>query len=386
MRERRHGLRREAAVNGAPPRTRVGTAIAVDGGAMQPKDREITASPGGERRAAAGPIRMAIFSSRRFERPFLEEANARYELELVHLEPALSPATAPLARGFPVVCGFVNDRFDAESLRRLAEGGTRLVALRSAGFNNVDLAAAALHGVRVVRVPAYSPHAVAEHTIALLLALDRKLHRAYNRVREGNFALDGLLGEELFGRTVGVVGTGKIGACVARILRGFDAKVLAHDPTPDDACRAIGVEYVSLEALCAASSVVTLHCPLTPGTRHLVDAPRVAAMRPGALLVNTGRGALVDTRAVVAALKTGQLGGLAIDVYEEEEKLFFDDHSGQVLGDDVFARLLTFPNVIVTGHQAFFTRPAMRAIAATTLENVRGFFAGEGCPNEVRAP
>ena len=228
-----------------------------------------------------------------------------------------------------------------------------------------------------MRVPAYSPHAVAEHTIALILDLDRKLHRAWNRVREGNFALDGLLGREIHGRTVGIVGTGAIGAAVARILAGFDARLLAYDPRANPAVEALGARYVPLETLLAEAEIVTLHCPLTPDTRHLIRRDRLALMRDGTLLVNTGRGGLIDSRAVIDALKSGKLGGVALDVYEEEEGLFFRDHSSHIIADDVFARLLTFPNVIVTGHQAFFTEPALRAIADTTVDNVRRFFAGE---------
>jgi D-lactate dehydrogenase len=282
------------------------------------------------------------------------------------------------------VCGFVHDRFDADALGVLADGGVKLVALRCAGFNNVDLAAAARLGVTVVRVPAYSPHAVAEHTLALILALDRKIHRAWNRVREGNFALDGLLGREIHGRAVGVVGTGEIGAVVAKILAGFDAKVLAHDPRENPAVTAAGGRYVSLEALLAEAEIVTLHCPLTPATRHLISHDRLALMRDGALLVNTGRGALIDARHVIEALKSGKLGGVALDVYEEEEGLFGRDHSGDIIADDVFARLLTFPNVVITGHQAYFTEPALRAIAETTVDNVRRWARGEAPVREVR--
>jgi D-lactate dehydrogenase len=328
---------------------------------------------------------IAVFSAKRYDRTFLDAAAARHGYTLTYLEAPLQASTAPLAKGFPVVCGFVHDHFDEPVLRQLAAGGTRLVALRCAGFNNVDLAVAAQLGVQVVRVPAYSPHAVAEHTIGLMLNLDRKIHRSYNRVREGNFSLDGLLGRELHRRVVGLIGTGKIGAVVARILRGFDAQVLAHDVHEDESCRALGVRYVPLDDLIAQSEIVTLHCPLVPATRHLLNVQRLSSMRPGALLVNTSRGGLLDTRAVIDALKSGRLGGLALDVYEEEEGLFFEDHSGDVLSDDVFARLLTFPNVLVTGHQAFFTERALSAIAETTIENVRRFVQGLPPENAVTA-
>jgi D-lactate dehydrogenase len=334
-------------------------------------------------------MEIGVFSAKRWDRDSLSEENDHLGAaggpshELTFLEARLSAETAVVGAGFPAVCVFVNDRVDAEVLSTLAAGGTRLVLLRCAGFNNVDLEAAARLGVAVARVPAYSPYAVAEHTLALILTLKRKLHRAIHRVRDGNFALDGLLGTELHGRTVGIVGTGKIGATVARVLSGFGVTLLASDLAPSAACVALGARYVSLDVLFREADVVTLHCPLTPETRHLVDAARLATMRPGALLVNTSRGALIDTPAIVAALKSGRLGGLAIDVYEEEERLFFEDRSAEVVQDDVFARLLTFPNVIVTGHQAFFTREALRDIARTTLENATQLERGEPLVNRV---
>ena len=330
---------------------------------------------------------LAVFDTRPYDRAFLDAANAAAGavFQPRYLEVALSAATAPLAAGCPAVCGFVHDRFDADALRTLAAGGTRLVALRCAGFNNVDLAAAARADITVVRVPAYSPHAVAEHTLALILGLDRKIHRAWNRVREGNFALDGLMGREIHGRAVGIIGTGEIGAVVARILGGFEAKVLAHDPRENPAVTALGGRYVPLETLLAEAEIVTLHCPLTPATRHLIRNDRLALMRDGALLVNTGRGALIDAKDVVDALKSGKLGGVALDVYEEEDQLFGRDHSGEIIADDIFARLLTFPNVIITGHQAYFTAPALRAIAETTVDNVRRWARGEPPLREVRS-
>lgn len=330
-------------------------------------------------------MRVAVFSAKPYDVTFLTAANRERGHDLQFLEARLLRATAGLAAGSPAVCPFVNDVVDAEVLTRLAAQGTRLVALRSAGYNNVDLAAAARFGVTVTRVPAYSPHAVAEHTITLILALNRKVHRAWARVREGNFSLDGLLGFDLAGRTAGVVGTGKIGVVVVRILAGFGCRVLAFDPMPSPECLALGASYVSLPELLAASDIVTLHCPLTPETRHLVDAAALERMKPGAMLINTGRGALVDTPAVVEALKSGRLGYLGLDVYEEEGPLFFEDRSWRVLQDDVFARLLTFPNVLVTGHQGFFTAEALTAIAETTLEAVTEFERGQAPANAVRS-
>ena len=265
-----------------------------------------------------------------------------------------------LATDFEAVCVFVNDHLNAAVIERLADGGTRLIALRCAGYNNVDLRATAKHGLTVVRVPGYSPHAVAEHTIALMLALNRKLHRAYNRVREGNFALDGLLGFDTQGKTAGIIGTGKIGTIVAQILMGMGCKVLATDPFPNDQCRSLGVEYTKLDHLFAQSEIVTLHCPLMPTNRHMIDAQALRKMKPGVMVINTSRGALINTLAVIDALKSGQVGYLGLDVYEEEEHIFFEDRSSLIISDDVFSRLLTFPNVIITGHQAFFTRRGAR--------------------------
>jgi D-lactate dehydrogenase len=277
----------------------------------------------------------------------------------------------------------VNDQLDSGVLSNLAEGGTRMIALRSAGFNHVDLTAARELGFTVSRVPAYSPYAVAEHTVALILTLNRKIHRAYARVREGNFALDGLLGFDLHGRTVGIVGTGKIGTIVARILRGFGCRLVAFDAAPNEECRAMGVDYVTLDDLWLRADVVTLHTPLTEQTRHMVDTAAIARMKPGVMIVNTGRGALVDTAALIQGLKTGHIGYLGLDVYEEEEGLFFQDLSSDVIRDDVFARLLTFPNVVVTAHQAFFTREALRAIGEITLENLSAFEEGRRSGNEL---
>ena len=329
---------------------------------------------------------VAVFSTKPYDREFLTAANESHGHRLKFFEPRLTEETKALTAGFGAVCVFVNDQLDASILETLAAGGTRVVALRCAGFNNVDVAAAARLGVTVVRVPAYSPHAVAEHTVALMLSLNRQIHRAHARVREGNFLLGGLLGFDLNGRTAGIVGTGVIGRVVAKILGGFGCRLLAYDPYPHDEARALGVEYVGMDRLLAESDVVTLHCPLTPATRHLIDAAAVAQMKRGAMLINTSRGAVIDTQAAIDGLKSGQIGYLGLDVYEEESDYFFEDFSGDVIADDVLACLLTFPNVIITGHQAFFTREALDSIAATTLLNIEQVAVGEPCPNAVEAP
>jgi D-lactate dehydrogenase len=318
-------------------------------------------------------MRVAVFSTKTYDKQFLDAANGDAGHELVYLESRLTVATATAAEGARAVCAFVNDEPGRAALEVLSRRGIELVALRSAGFNNVDLTAARELGITVARVPEYSPHAVAEHTAALVLSLNRKIHRAHTRVREGNFALEGLLGFDLNGRTVGVVGTGKIGALFARIMHGFGCTVLAADPSRNPDCEALGVRYVALEELLGRSDVVSLHCPLTPATHHLIDAAAIARMKDGAMLINTSRGAVIDTRAVIEALKTGHIGSLGLDVYEEEADLFFEDLSNKVIQDDVFARLLSFPNVLITGHQAFFTAEALRAIAETTLANVTAF-------------
>jgi D-lactate dehydrogenase len=320
---------------------------------------------------------VAAFSTKPYDREFLERAAHGTGIEWRWFESRLDADTVRLAEGARAVNCFVNDDLGPDVLERLHASGVRLVTLRCAGFNQVDLPTATRLGLPVVRVPEYSPHAVAEHAMGLVLMLDRKLHKAYNRVREGNFSLDGLLGFDLHGRSVGVVGTGKIGRCFAEIALGFGCRVLAHDPRPDAALAAQGVAFVPLADLLAASDIVSLHCPLMPATHHLIDATNIARMKPGVMLVNTSRGGLVDTRAVIAALKTGRIGALGLDVYEEEADLFFEDKSNTIIGDDVFSRLLTFPNVVVTAHQAFFTRNALEAIAAQTVRNLVHFERGE---------
>lgn len=324
-----------------------------------------------------------VFSAKPYERTTFDAAAAAAGLDVVYLEPRLDATTVELAAGSPAVSAFVNDDLSAPVLAALVAGGTTCVAMRCAGYNNVDLAAAAEHGITVVRVPAYSPNAVAEHTLALILGLNRHIHRAYNRVRDGNFALDGLVGFDVAGKTAGVVGTGRIGVIVARLLWHMRCRVLAVDPFHDEHLLELGVEYVDLPTALAESDIVTLNCPLTPETHHLIDDDALASMKPGAMLVNTGRGALIDTRAAVDALKSGQLGSLALDVYEEEARLFFEDRSDEILADDVFARLLTFPNVLITAHQAFLTTEALTAIADTTVGNIVAVLSGIECPNVV---
>lgn len=328
-------------------------------------------------------MQVAVFSARRYDRRFLDDANVRYGHQLHYLECPLMVSTLPLLPDVEAVCVFVNDCVDAAVLKVLAERGVRTVALRCAGYDNVDLEAAASVGVVVVRVPAYSPQSIAEHAVTLLLALNRHLHKAYTRVREGNFALQGLLGGELQGKTVGLIGTGRIGAAVAKILTGFGCRILAVDPEPQLACRAMGVTYVDLESLLQQSQVVSLHCPLLPATHHLIDACALQWMPPGGILINTSRGAVVDSQALLDALKQGHLAAAGLDVYEREGALFFTDRSDQVLQDDVFACLQSMPNVIITGHQAFFTEEAMQQIAEVTLSNLREIEQRLTCSNTV---
>lgn len=317
-------------------------------------------------------MRVAVFSSKSYDRQFLEAANGGKH-QFMYLEPRLDASTAIAADGAAAVCAFVNDHLDAEVLAILARQSVKLVALRCAGFNNVDLLAAKEIGIEIARVPEYSPYSVAEHAVAMMLTLNRKIHRASARVREGNFALEGLLGFDFHGKTVGVVGTGKIGLCFIRIMVGFGCKVLAFDPYPNPECVAAGAQYVELAELLQQSDIVSLHCPLTPQTHHLINEQAIATMKRGAMLINISRGGIIDTRAVIHGLKSGIIGSLGLDVYEEEDNLFFRDLSNSMIHDDVFARLLTFPNVVVTGHQAFFTQEALTEIARITIENLSSF-------------
>jgi D-lactate dehydrogenase len=321
-------------------------------------------------------MRALIFSTQTYDRESFLAATLPADIEL-HFQPArLTLDTVALADGHDVVCAFINDDLSAPVLERLAAGGTRLIALRSAGYNHVNLTTAERLGLTVVRVPAYSPHAVAEHAVALILSLNRHLHRAYNRTRDGDFSLHGLTGFDLNGKTVGVIGTGQIGATFANIMAGFGCQLLAYDPFPNPAVEALGARYLPLADVLAQSHIVSLHCPLNEQTRHLINFQSLNHMLRGAMLINTGRGALVDTPALIEALKSGQLGYLGLDVYEEEAKLFFEDRSDLPLQDDVLARLLTFPNVVITAHQAFLTREALGAIARTTLDNISAWAAG----------
>lgn len=331
-------------------------------------------------------MNVAVFDTHGFDREAFEAANVQVGHDLHFVSARLTRETAVLAAGFEAVCAFVNDRLDGGTLAALRGHGVRLIALRSAGFNHVDLDAAARLGLTVVRVPEYSPYAVAEHAVALLLTLDRRTHRAYNRVREANFSLDGLVGFDLHGKTVGVVGTGRIGAVMLRIMHGFGCRLLAYDVKENATLiEELAVRYVPLPRLLAESDVVSLHVPLTPTTRHLIDARALATMKRGVVLINTGRGGLIDTQALVVALKSGHIGAAGLDVYEEEEGVFFKDLSDQVLQDDVLARLLTFPNTLITSHQGFLTHEALANIARTTLANIRAFERGEPLLNEVRA-
>lgn len=327
-------------------------------------------------------MRVAVYSTKSYDRQFLSPMAEKEGHELVFLEARLVAETAVLADGCPAVCPFVNDQLNAPALERLAAGGTKYLALRSAGFNHVDLDAAAKLGMRVARVPAYSPYAVAEHTVGMMLTLNRKFHKAFNRVRDGNFSLEQLLGFDLHGKTVGIVGTGQIGAVAAKIVAGFGCQVLMYDVRENPACQSLG-RYVSLDELFTQSDIITLHCPLTPETRHLIGFKALEQMKHGVMLINTSRGALVNTQAAIDGLKSGKIGYLGLDVYEEEADLFFRDLSDQIIQDDLFTRLLTFPNVLITAHQAFFTRNAMEEIARVTMHNVTCFERGEKCENEV---
>ncbi len=330
-------------------------------------------------------MNIAVFSTKRYDREFMDAANASATHRITYFDVPLEPETATLAQSYDVVCIFVNDKADAHVIEVLSRGGTCLVALRCTAFNNVDLKAAAQFGIKVVRVAAYSPFSVAEHAVALLLAINRKIHRAYNRTRDSNFSLDGLMGFDLQGKTVAVVGTGKIGRVFARIMLGFGCEVIGYDKYPSAEFEALGLRYAEHGEIGARADIVSLHCPLTPETYHIVNADALAQVKRGALLVNTSRGGLVDTEAAIEALKSGQLGGLAIDVYEQEAGLFFRDLSNEIISDDIFQRLLAFPNVIVTGHQAFFTREAITTICETTINSISEFAAGQPLSNEIVA-
>jgi D-lactate dehydrogenase len=326
-------------------------------------------------------VRVVFFSTRRYEQDIFERLSAYSSHDIHYLEPRLNVHTAGLACGSEAVCAFVNDELPEAVLEILAAGGTKLIALRCAGFNRVALTAAERLGIVVARVPAYSPEAVAEHAVALMLTLNRKTHKAYLRVREANLSLDGLLGFEMRGRTVGIIGAGRIGQAAARILHGFGCRLLAYDVAVNQDELSVPVSFLPLDRVLAESQILTLHCPLTPQTHRLINAETIERMKRGVMLINTSRGGLIDTQAVIGGLKSGKIGYLGLDVYEEEGDLFFRDLSGQILQDDVFARLLTFSNVLITGHQGFFTDNALEHIARTTLDNITEFEQTGRCTN-----
>jgi D-lactate dehydrogenase len=329
-------------------------------------------------------MKIAVFESRRYERAVFDALKSQHSHSLTYLDVRATPQTIRLAEGHDCLCSFVSDQIDAEVLTRFHAMGGRLIAQRAAGYNNIDLATAAKLGLKVVRVPEYSPYAVAEHAVALLQTLNRKTHRAYNRVREGNFSLEGLTGFDLYGKTVGLIGTGRIGAVLAKIMHGFGCQLQAYDLKPNTELeQRYGVRFLPLAEVLATSDILSLHVPLTAETRHILDAAAMAAMKRGVVLINTGRGGLIDAEALIDALKTGQVGAAGLDVYEGEEGLFFEDHSSDVLQDDTLARLISFPNVVITSHQAFLTREALQNIASTTLQNITDFEQGRPLVNEV---
>lgn len=328
-------------------------------------------------------MELVVFSSKSYDRDAFQKANQNYNHQLKFLDVHLNPETITLSGSSPAICAFVNDVLNEETLKKFSSQGGKIIALRSAGYNHVDLKAAKKYSIKIVRVPAYSPSSVAEHTIGLLLCLNRKIHKAYARVREGNFSLEGLTGFDLASRTVGVIGTGNIGFIVARILKSFGSEVLASDPVENPEVLKLGIPYVPLKELLQRSDVITLHCPLNTNTFHIIDEEEVSLLKSGAILVNTSRGALINTQAVLKSLKSQKLGGLAIDVYEEEEGVFFEDGSARPLADDTLARLLTFPNVLITGHQAFLTHEALSTIAETTLNSLSQFEQKIPLTNEI---
>lgn len=328
-------------------------------------------------------MKVAVFSAKSYDKEYLNQANEAYSYELEYFEAPLTPRTAKLSAGFDVVCAFVNDQINQETLEILASNEIKLVAMRCAGFNNVDLESADRLGISILRVPAYSPHAVAEHAVALIMALSRKTHKAYNRVRETNFSLDRLVGINIHGKTVGVYGTGKIGQVFAGLMQGFGCELIAYDPYPSAELKEKGVRYVSEEELFSKSDILSLHCPLTPETFQVINKKSLSLMKKGAMLINTSRGKLISTPDVINALRSKQLGYLGIDVYAEEEKLFFRDLSERIIDDEVIMQLMTFPNVLITAHQAFLTQEALHEISLTTLENIRSFEEGRKSPNEV---
>lgn len=329
-------------------------------------------------------MEVAIFSTKPYDKQFLEEANQKYGHNLHFFEDSLTDETVVFTQHIDAICVFVNDRIGAELIKKLAKNDVKLIALRCAGFNNVDIEAAAQLGIKVVRVPAYSPYAVAEHTLAMILTLNRKTHRAFNRVRESNFSLSGLMGFDLHGKTVGVIGTGRIGAIFCQMMQGLGCKVIAYDPFPSEDLKKSGIEYKTLPGLYKVADIIALKCPLVPETYHLINDEAVSQMKKGVMLINTSRGGLIDTEALVKGLKSGIIGYLGIDVYEQEEDIFYKDLSDEIVKDDLIMRLITFPNVLITSHQAFFTDTAMRNISDTTLQNIAEFENNQSLSNEVK--
>ncbi len=328
-------------------------------------------------------MKIALFSAKAYDRDYFEQANQQFDYELDYFDVRLDQKTSRLAHGYPVVCAFVNDDLSRPVLTDLVNNGTRLLAMRCAGYNNVDLAAAKELGLTVVRVPAYSPEAVAEHSVGLMMTLNRRIHKAYQRTRDANFALDGLVGFNMFGKTAGIIGTGKIGIATLRILKGFGMRLLVNDPFQNQAAVELGAEYVDLDTLFRESDVISLHCPLFKENYHLLNAESFAKMKKGVMIINTSRGALLNAQDAIEALKQGKIGALGLDVYEEESELFFEDKSNEVITDDTFRRLSACHNVLFTGHQAFLTREALLSIAGTTLNNAKAFAANEKSGNEV---
>lgn len=330
-------------------------------------------------------MKTTFFGTQPYEREAFCRINEEFGLQLDFHRSHLNRRNVALADGADAVCIFVNDEADAATIRCLAARGVRLIAMRCAGFNNVDLRAAAECGIPVVRVPAYSPHAVAEHAVALMLSLNRKIHRAYWRTRDGNFSLHGLLGFDMYGRTAGIIGTGRIARALIEILQGFGMIVVAYDPSPDMAyAEAQGVEYMSLDELYACSDIISLHCPLNDATHYLIDAEAIDKMKRGVMIINTGRGGLIRTEALIEGLKSRKIGSAGLDVYEEESAYFYEDTSDRIMRDDTLARLLSFNNVIITSHQGFFTREALDNIARTTLTNIKAFAERSEALNEVK--
>ncbi len=327
--------------------------------------------------------KIAFFDTKTYDKNFFDSMNKKYKFRISYFNNRLNRDTAGLTAGFDTVCAFVNDTLDKKTVDILKKNGIRLIAMRCAGYNNVDLKA--VYGsIHVVRVPAYSPYAVAEHAAALILTLNRKTHKAYARVRDGNFSINGLLGMDLHGKTAGVVGTGRIGRCLIAILKGFGMKILAFDLRPDKKfAKEANIKYGSLDELYRNCDVISLNCPLTPKTYHMINAKSISRMKKGIMIINTGRGKLVDTKALIGGLKKGKIGAAGLDVYEEEGDYFFEDLSDQMIADDVLARLMTFPNVLITSHQAFFTREAMEGIAGTTLNNINEFYRTGYAENEI---